>query len=740
MNDFKFIYAGKKYSTREEHVCAPIFRKRFSAVKGQKVTLKISAVGFYRLFLNGQDITKGYFAPYISNPDDYVYYDEYDLSDKTEEENVLCVMLGNGFSNANDGNCWQFENASFRCAPRLAFALYAGGEVIAKSDESVEVYPSPVTFDDLRAGERYDARFECPEVFTLHCSLAHKYAVAAPTPKGELRKSKAHCVKSFGRISPVAVYRTQEGYVYDFGLVDAGLCKLKIKAKAGQRLDLYYGEIFNRGKFEIKSVMNHLTPEDYAQHDVYVCKEGYQEYMPFFTYHGFRYVLVKGLKEEQATEQLLEFYPIHSDVKNRGYFRCSDKTINQIQECTLRSDLGNLVCIPTDCPQREKNGWTADASLSAEQFLYNFDCGSDLEEWLNNVRKAQNEKGALPGIVPTAGWGFEWGNGPAWDSVLIELPYRLYRFYGNKQVITDNLKAIERYFDYLASRFNGDGLLAIGLGDWCETGTLGEGDYSTPLEVTDTLVTIILLNKTLSLLEVVPDYGMREKLIGMRAALSKAFTEKWVKNDRVVCGKQTAQALALHAGIFAENEGAAQSALVSLVREAGGHFKVGVIGARYLFDELSRAGDSELAYQSIVHKEFPSYAYWLEKGATTLWEAFNKLKEEEGVFEREDGGRMLSLNHHFWGSVSGWFYKALGGLKLLSHDLVEIDPQYISSLSFCECGFESAAGKIEVRWERRGTKITLRVENRGFRGSVMANGKKEPLKEGVNEYLWENKE
>lgn len=737
MVNVQYIYAGETYCTREKHVCAPLFRKCFCTPAAKRVNLKISAVGFYRLFLNGRDITKGYFAPYISNPDDYVYYDEYDLTDCLREDNVLCVLLGNGFSNSMDGDCWRFESASYRCAPRLGFVLYADGQIVAQSDESVELYPSPITYDDLRAGERYDARLEQPEVFLQGCALPHRHAMLAPSPKGERKKCTAHAVTVSRTFAPVKIYPTQEGYVYDFGQVNAGLCRLRIQGRAGQRLDLYYGEIFNRGKFEIGSVMNAVTPKDYAQHDVYICKEGYQEYTPSFTYHGFRYVLVKGLQEQQAKESLLEYLVIHSAVAQRGYFCCSDETLNSIQKCTLRSDLSNLVCIPTDCPQREKNGWTADASLSAEQFLYNFDCGADLGEWLNSVRKAQNDKGALPGIVPTGGWGFEWGNGPAWDSVLIELPYMLYRFYGDRCVVEQNIGAIERYFQYLQTRLNQDGLLAIGLGDWCETGTLGEGDYSTPLEVTDSLVTIILLNHALELFKVAPDRAAEKALVNMRGALIEAFQRKWITDERVACNTQTAQSLALHAGIFSENERAAQQALVELVQKENGHFKVGVVGARYLFEELSRAGHTALAYRSIVHEQFPSYAYWIKKGATTLWEAFNRLKEEEGVFEREDGGRMLSLNHHFWGSVSGWFYKFLGGLQLLLHDCVRIDPHYDSGLSFCECGYESAAGKISLRWERIDGRVKLHVENYGFRGTVVVNGKQKALAEGINDYVWE---
>lgn len=291
----------------------------------------------------------------------------------------------------------------------------------------------------------------------INCNNERRAVVAVP-PKGEYKKCCANPVTVHGSLKPVSVMKTDEGFIYDFGKNNAGLCKLKIDGRSGQKIDLYYGEVINHGRFDIKNVTNAKTPEGYAQHDVYICKDGVQEYMPSFTYHGFRYVLVCGITDKQATKELLEYKIIHSDIKKNGYFKCSNEIVNKIQECTVTSDLSNLVNIPTDCPQREKNGWTADAALSAEQFMYNLDCRATLEEWLAGVRKAQKSDGRLPGIIPTAGWGFEWGNGPAWDSVLIELPYMLYKFYGDKKVIEDNIENILLYIEYLSGKTNDDGL------------------------------------------------------------------------------------------------------------------------------------------------------------------------------------------------------------------------------------------------------------------------------------------
>ena len=134
-------------------------------------------------------------------------------------------------------------------------------------------------------------------------------------------------------------------------------------------------------------------------------------------------MLVRGITEEQATEDLLTYVVMNSDIKERGDFSCSDPIANTLQEMARRSDLANFYYFPTDCPQREKNGWTADAALSAEQMLLNFEPEVSYREWLRNIRKAQNDEGMIPGIVPTDTWGYGKGFGPAWDCILVYLPY-----------------------------------------------------------------------------------------------------------------------------------------------------------------------------------------------------------------------------------------------------------------------------------------------------------------------------
>ena len=435
-----FIRASEAYNTFEHHVPAPYLRRAFQADHEAKANVIITALGFYELYLNGERITKGRLAPYINNPDDLVYYDTYEVTLRAGE-NVLGVWLGNGFTNNPGGHIWDFDIAAFRAAPQMALCLTytdkSGEAHCIESDETWRTESSPLLFDDYRFGEIYDGRLEIPGWNTIGFDdSAWKFAERAPQPRGEKRLCTAEPIDIVNELKPISVTKTEKGYLYDFGINTAGVCRLCVRGELDQRIELRHGEHLKDGLPDVENIWfkrEHWARDlEYVHKDVYTCRgDGEEVYTPAFTYHGFRYVLVSGITEAQATEDLLTALEMHSLLEERGGFSCSDETANKLQQMTRQSDVTNFYYFPTDCPQREKNGWTADAALSSEHILLNLGAEKSYREWLRAIVKAQDNNGALPGIVPTSGWGFAWGNGPAWDSVLIELPYRLYQYRGD---------------------------------------------------------------------------------------------------------------------------------------------------------------------------------------------------------------------------------------------------------------------------------------------------------------------
>lgn len=709
-----FISAGYEFADMEHFVSAPLFRKKFTVGRIKTAEVIIGAAGFYKLFLNGKDITKGELAPYISNTDDMVYYDRYDVTDcLAEGENVIAVMLGNGLQNNPGGAAWDFDKAVFRSAPKFAMSLSLvdgdGNETVIESDESFKVCDSPIIFDDYRCGEYYDARLEIPDFhFADFDDSDFKNAIKVKSPRGEKRLCTADPVKFYGEIKPVAIMKQLNGWVYDFGENNTGVCRLSIDGTEGQKITLYYGEWLKNGVFCRDNICFGFQSEiqrEFVQKSEYTCKEGYQTHTPSFIYSGFQYVYVEGITEAQATKDLLTYLKMSSLKESAGEFTCSDEIVNKIEEMTVRSDISNFIYFPTDCPQREKNGWTADASLSAEQMLFNFYPEKSYKEWMRNIYKAINDKGQIPGIIPTAGWGYSWGNGPAWDNVIVNLPYYTYLYRGDKEILKELSNPLMRYLNYLFSRFDEKGLIAIGLGDWCQVYHGGE-NYTTPLVVTDTILTFDIAQKAAFIYEVLGEEPQKQFALALAERVKTAFRENLLDKESGVVkgGTQTGQAMAIFYGLLTEDEKEkAFKKLLKCIDEADGHFSTGVLGGRVLYRVLAENGEVDLAYNMITRPDFPSYGNWVKRGSTTLRESF--LPEGDGVD---------SLNHHFWGDVSAWFYTYLAGMRINPRGTditnVDIKPLFPEKLDSVNAYHNLPDGKIAVAWERVTEGITLKID------------------------------
>ena len=388
---------------------------------------------------------------------------------------------------------------------------------------------------------------------------------------------------------------------------------------------------------------------------------------------------------------------------------------NKIYDMAKRSDISNFFYFPTDCPHREKNGWTGDASISAEHMIMTMGVENSWKEWLYNIRAAQLECGMLPGIVPTDKWGYKWGNGPAWDSVIFNLPFFAYKYRGRTDLITENAEAMLRYLEYVSRKRDENGLVAIGLGDWVPVGRGGD-DYDCPLAFTDSVMVYDMCKKSAEMFEVVglsihkvfAETLGREMLVAIRKAFVNSETGEIIhparyKTPRVdLC--QTSQAMAIFFGIVTEEEKEkAIDVLVRIIARDGGSVNCGFLGLRTIFHVLSENGYADLAYEMITKETYPSYGHWVAMGETTLLEQFLPYTD----YYRS------SKNHHFLGDVLNWFMRAVGGIHVQSANSVKIAPKFIKKLDFCETYHVLPNGKISVRWERKDGEILLKIESEG---------------------------
>lgn len=710
----QFISANQKRCELGQAVPAPALRRSFSLdFVPQSARLELCGLGFYALFINGQEITKGPLAPYINNPDHFCYTDTYDVAlYLTRGENVIGVLLGNGLMNPFGAFVWDFDQAPWRDVPKLALELRIVGEngktrtIVA--DSYFRTHPSPILYDEYRFGEHYDGRVKkllgnwTEPGYDDRTWMA---AVPSSAPRGVLRPSTCEPIAITRRISPIRVTKQDGGYLYDFGVNTAGVTSLHLRqAYAGQTIRVTHGEVLIDGKlscYHLKFGGRAEFEERYQKLDftnIYIAHgEALEEtYTPRFVYHGFRYAFVEGLTEEQATPDALTLLEMHSDLRQIGDFSCSDETINCLYEMARRSDLANFYYIVTDCPHREKNGWTGDASLSSDHMVLMYDVERSWRQWLDNIRAAQRADGALPGIVPTDTWGY--GYGPAWDSVLFNLPYMLFRYRGNTDVIRENAHAMLRYLEFAVNHRAENGTVAYGLGDWLSVGM--SGGYTAPLYVTDSIMLMDMANKAAEMFRAIGQgYSAtfaQQIATDMRQALRQVALDcdtMTLENN----GSQTPQAMGIYYGVFAPDEcPMAVERLVEMIHAKDDHFDCGILGLHVLFHVLSAYGYSELAYRLVTRADFPSYRHWIDSGETSLAEMFLEKYEDRA-----------SHNHHMFGDIARWFTTALAGLQPIDAQTVKIAPCPVDALSRAQAYYDFPAGRVDIRWERDPKKPNL---------------------------------
>lgn len=751
-----FIKATDTYCSIESNVPAPILRKGFYLdFTPTNATLSICVSGFYDLFINGEKATKGELSPYINNPDHILYKDEYDITELLSKgKNAVAVILGNGFAN-QDVDSWNFKEAAFRSPLCMALDLTvkSNGETFSiKSDESFKVHPSPILFDMYRYGVIYDARNEIEGFADANFDdSSWENAMPAIPPKGKITLSNALPIKAQYELTPKSIEKQEdfcylhtgegtpihhthvkEGWLYDFGLNCAGVCRLKIKGERGQKVTLRHGEYLRNGKFNINSIFT-IKPEferfiHLLQTDVYILKGGEEEiFVPVFTYHGFRYVFVEGITEEQATKDLLTYIVFNTDIKKRSDFKCSDNTLNKLYDMAIRADLSNFHHFPTDCPHREKNGWTGDISVSAHQYLLSFDCSQSFDVWLENVTYAQTDEGQIPGIVPTDTWGYKWGSGPAWDSAIVNVPYYCYKYDGRKDIIEKNADMIIKYLKYIAGKRDKNGLVACGLGDWVQPREDGE-KIASPLLFTDSTQVLEMARKAAFLFDVVERHNEKSFAQNLEKEMCAAIRKHLIDfSTCTVAGNcQTSQAIALRMGLFEKDEyDKAYQRLIDFIEEKDWHLSCGMLGLRHIFHVLFENGDADIALKMITREDAPSYGNMIKLGGTSLFEA------------TKQNGVQNSQNHHFYGDIINLFITKLVGIRINpemndTYNVV-ISPIIPDSIDSAYASYDFKSGTLSVDWKKADGNFILSVEvPPSVHGNIVIENETFPLCTGKN--------
>ena len=694
---------------------APRFREEFKTRGGVvQARAYIAAAGLYTMYVNGVKVGDRVLDPAFTRFDRRVLYSTYDITPLLREGvNAVGVELGNGWYNHQAVTTWHFDKAPWRARPVFCADIrirYADGseEVISTGPGWQTSSEGPLVYNNIYTGEHYDARHEMKG--WAEPGFDERDWVGATIrscPAAKVSAQQAVPIRESEEIEAVSITKLNNNrYIYDFGENMAGNVHLRIKGPRGTSIELTYAERLNSaGRADQDNINYYYFGDRNAeplQTDLVTLSGGEDYFAPQYSYKGFRYVEVNASSSLKWGKEQLKAVKVHSDVPGISSLTASAAIVDDIWQATRRTYLSNLPGYPTDCPQREKNGWTADAHIAVESGLYNYDAFTVYEKWMADHRDEQQPNGLLPDIIPTCGWGY-WnpaanGNGLDWTSTIALIPWELYLFYGDSKPLRDCYDAIKRYVDY-ALTLTKDGLTSWGRGDWVPVTTRSN----------KTLICSCFLYKDLDILchaaRLFGHEADAEKYGAIAEQVRRAVNAKFLNAGTGVYagGMQTDQSLSLAFGLVPEeNRPAVMAALVKRVEKDGYHVNAGVHGAKAVLNVLAENGCGELAYRIATAQDYPSWGWWLANGRTTLVENW-KL----------DATRDNSDNHIMFGDIGAWFHRALGGInpdpEAPGFKHIILRPCFPAGLDSFSCSHDSPRGRIDVSWKRKGRDAALKA-------------------------------
>lgn len=689
---------------------APYFRKQFTANKTIKsARAYIAVAGLYELYINGEKIGNHRLDPMYTRFDRRNLYVTYDVTEQLQNgKNAIGVLLGNGWYNHQSKAVWDFDRAPWRNRPTFCMDLR-----ITYSDGSVETIPTDLSwktssgalaFNSIYTGEHYDARLEQKGWNTPDFDDSQWHGVGyRGAPSQNVTAQQIRPIHNVLTLPAKSVNKINDHtYVFDFGQNMSGVTKINVSGEAGTEVRIKHGErLFDNGRIDMSNIDVYYRGDkekDPFQTDILILSGNEDEYMAKFNYKGFRYVEVTSDKPIELNQNSLTAYFMHSDVPPVGNINTSSELINKLCWATNNAYLSNLMGYPTDCPQREKNGWTGDGHLAIETALYNFDGITVYEKWLADHRDEQQPNGVLPDIIPTGGWGYGTDNGLDWTSTIAIIPWNLYMFYGDSKPLADCYENIKRYVNYV-DRISPNHLTIWGRGDWVPVKSRSNKELTSSIYF---YADAKILANAAKLFNKQDDY---KHYTALAEKIKNAVNEKYLNRETGIYadGSQTELSVPLFWKIVPEDMIAkvAQN-LAKKVEEAGFHLDVGVLGAKAILNALSENGYPLTAYKVAAQDTYPSWGWWIVNGATTLLENWD-LKAE----------RDISDNHMMFGEIGGWFYKGLGGIfpdpEQPGFKHILLRPNFVKELKHFEAKHNSPYGEIISKWEWKKNTILCEI-------------------------------
>jgi len=695
-----------------EPKAAPHFRKIFANEQPvSSARLYISGLGYYEAFMNGKRVGDHLLDPAKTRYDKTALYVTYDVTDHLQQgDNAIGVILGTGWYNFHTAAAWDFDSAPWRAPPSLKAQVvinYEDGttETIA-TDRSWKTRTGPIVFDGIHNGETYDARLALGDwVNPAADTTGWEPSSEVVGPAGTLRSRLMPPIRHVRTLDPVEVTNPKSNlHVFDFGENITGSVRLTATGPEGAEIVIRHGErLYDDGTLDYEELERFVFTGE-AQTSRYILgSEQPSDWRPSFVYYGFQYAQVEvpeGVEIEKLTAEV-----IHTDLEVTGTFESSNTLFNKIHAAKKLAYLGNYHGYPTDCPHREKIGWSGDAHLVAEGGLINFETVSSYIKWLDDFVDEQRGTGQIPSIIPSSGWGYVFwgreanlrsrGHGPHWEGAFVLIPWYLYLHTGDKSILERYFDPVKKYVRYLERHSEDDYTISFGI-----------DDHKT---LVDSNPAVLATGHFHSFSNIVADMA---EILGreyeaayfseLAGKVKQGYRDRFYNEEDGTWdnGSQMVLSGVLYHGLAEPDEvDTIMKQLIENIREHDYHLTTGVVGTKYLLRVLSDYGRTDVMYKIANQRTFPSWGYWIEKGASTLWQNW-------------DGTQ--SRNHVMFGSIDEWFYKVITGIRP-DHDNpgfknIIIKPEFVDDLDWAKGSYKTWRGTVKSKWVKNGQSIDLRIE------------------------------
>lgn len=694
-----------------------------------KAVLFATARGIYNLYVNGTKVSE-MFAPGYTSYGSRIEYQRADIGNLLNlGENVIAATLADGWFTGKVGAVGIGQQYGTENALLFQLEIFSGDKTCSIcSDSDMKFAESAWQYADLFVGAAYDENME------------RKGWMQAGYDDSDWNPVRVcdygYDALTFSTIDPVceqrvirpAVFRAPDGdLILDAGETIVGFTGVKLDLKAGDVLKLEHTELLDQaGNFMINIIGQNKNQTDILKTAI----SGVHEWQPEFTFHGFRYVRVTGTDDMDPAHY--EIHVVHTPLQVTGSFHCDDERINQLQENILRSQSGNMVCIPTDCPQREKTGWTGDMQVYAPTACYEMDVEQFVRHWLADMRFEQLPDGQIPHIIPyipshdimKPAW-IDGVSAGGWSDACVIVPWRLYEAYGDVSILEENYEMMQRYMASCKERVamqpancesTGEHMQYIWnndfqYGDWLMPSAVKSGLVGPPMMMLTGFEagTLMYAYTNLLMTDICRTLGRTAEAASYEETyhkVCKAFMIEFGNEDGTLKKDfQGLYVLALQMGAIPEDKRQnAVDKLVSLIHENDDRLDTGFLSIPFLLPVLHDFGESALANTLLFQEKEPSWLYEIKCGATTLWESWDAIGED-GV------PKDYSMNHFAFGCVGEYMFKYIAGIRqtVPGFKEVRIEPDFSCGLKEVQASYESNLGEIKVNWKLEGDKKTLDV-------------------------------